>query len=179
MSCNPPQYRFCPCCGGPLETRPRGDRDRLVCRECRKVLYINPAVGVAVVVRRGQEILWGRRKGGPYQGSWCLPCGYVEWGEEVRAAAAREFEEETGLAVEVEEVLAVYSNFHDPQRLTVGIWFAGKVVGGTLQAGDDLSEVRFFPLEILPLPLAFATDALVAAELKEGKARLIPDLPDL
>jgi len=175
MSCNPPAYRCCPCCGGELATRLRGGRDRLVCRECSKTLYVNPAVGVALVVRRGNEILWGRRKGGPYRDAWCIPCGYVEWGEEVRAAAAREFAEETGLVVEVGEVLAVHSNFHDPERLTVGIWFAGQVTGGALRAGDDLAEVAFFPLEAPPRPLAFPTDAMVLAELKAGKLDLIPD----
>lgn len=46
------------------------------------------------------------------------------------------------------------SNFHDPAKLTVGIWFAGTVTGGTLQAGDD---AKFFALDELP-PLAFPTD---------------------
>jgi 8-oxo-dGTP diphosphatase len=175
MSCNPPSFRFCPCCGGELSTRRRGDLDRLVCRACSKTLYVNPVVGVAVVVRRGAEILWGRRQGGPYREAWCIPCGYVEWGEEVRAAAAREFREETGLVVELGEVLAVHSNFHDPERLTVGIWFTAQVTGGALQAGDDLAEVAFFPLAEPPQPLAFPTDAVVLAELREGKVALVPD----
>ena len=128
-----------------------------------------------MVVRRGEEILWGQRAGGPYADAWCLPCGYVEWGEEVRTAAAREFLEETGFDVEIGPVLAVHSNFHDPERLTVGIWFAGCVTGGILQAGDDLKAAAFFLLAAPPRPLAFPTDNLVVAELKAGRAELIPD----
>jgi 8-oxo-dGTP diphosphatase len=175
MSCNPPSFRFCPCCGGSLAKSSRGDRGRLVCRECKRVLYINPAVGVAVVIRRGREILWGQRAGGPLGGAWCIPCGYVEWGEEARDAAAREFLEETGLRVRVGPVLAVHSNFHDPDRLTVGIWFAGQVVSGILAASDDLQAAEFYPLMAPPQPLAFPTDALVAAELRAGRVELIPD----
>jgi 8-oxo-dGTP diphosphatase len=175
MSCNPPSFCFCPCCGGGLAKEQRGEGGPLVCRECGRRLYLNPAVGVAVVVRRGNDILWGRRAGGQYAGAWCLPCGYVEWGEEVRAAAAREFLEETGLQVEVGEVLAVHSNFHDPDRLTVGLWFAGRVVGGTLKPGDDLEDAAFFPLAAPPASLAFPTDALVLKALRQGKALMIPD----
>jgi ADP-ribose pyrophosphatase YjhB (NUDIX family) len=175
MSCNPPSFRFCPCCGGALETKVLKGHERLLCRDCGKVLYLNPAVGVAVVVRRGDEILWGRRTSGPHRDAWCIPCGYVEWGEEARAAAAREFQEETGLKVEIGEILAAHSNFHDPERLTVGLWFAGRVVGGKLAPGDDLKEVAFFPLDDPPRPLAFPTDALVVAELRAGKIALIPD----
>ncbi len=76
----------------------------------------------------------------------------------------------------VGELLSVHSNFHDPERLTVGLWFAGRVVGGDLRAGDDLTEVAFFPVAQSPQPLAFPTDALVAGELLAGKLFLIPDM---
>jgi hypothetical protein len=49
-------------------------------------------------------------------------------------------------------------------------------VGGELRAGDDLTEVAFFPVAQPPQPLAFPTDALVAGELRAGKVYLIPDI---
>ena len=109
----------------------------------------------------------GRRGLNHYKGGeWCIPCGYVEWGEEVREAARREFLEETGLEVDIGPVYAVHSNFHKPESLTVGIWFHGTAIGGALKAGDDLDAVGYFPTEAPPEPLAFPTDRLVLDQLQ-------------
>ena len=153
-----------------MESRRRGDRERLVCASCGSVLYRNPAVGVAVILMDGSRVLLGRRSRGAYQGMWCIPCGYVEWGEDVRDAARREFMEETGLDVELGPVYEVHSNFHNPDSLTVGVWFTGTSVGGSLQADDDLDSVEFFPLDALPDELAFPTDKLVLDRLRREAA---------
>ena len=107
----------------------------------------------------------GRRQRGAYAGRWCIPCGYVEWNEDIRAAAKREMLEETGLVVDIGGVFAAHSNFHDRNRQTVGVWFRGKIVGGELKPGDDLDRVELFALDHLP-ELAFPTDALVLASLQ-------------
>ncbi len=125
-----------------------------------------PTVGVAVVVRDAAgRVLLGKRAVGWGAGQWCIPCGSLEWGEDVRAAAERELLEETGVRARAGEVVAVHSNFHDPKRLTVGIWFAGEDVSGEPAPADgELSEVAYFdPAE--PPPLAFPTDALVLEQL--------------
>ena len=100
-------------------------------------------------------------------GRWCVPCGFCDWGEDVRAAAARECREESGIEVEIGEVMQVASNFHDPEKPTVGVWFAARAVGGTLQAGDDASDAGWFALDDLP-ELAFPTDVMLFEGLRQS-----------
>jgi len=157
---------FCPQCGTRLESRQKSGRERQCCPECGYVEYRNPAVGVAVVLRdESGRVLLGRRATGDYTGLWCIPCGYVEWDEDVREAAVREFEEETGVRVELGEVLAVHSNFHNREKQTVGIWFEGKEAGGRLHPVDgEFTELGWFAPDEPPA-LAFPTDALVLEQL--------------
>jgi ADP-ribose pyrophosphatase YjhB (NUDIX family) len=164
----PGEYVYCPLCGSSLERRERGGKSRPVCSRCGFVHWRNPGVGAAVVVRdaAGAILMVRRAPGTTRPGLWSVPCGFVDYGEEIREAAARELLEETGLVAEVGAVVHVASNFHDPEKLTVGIWFAGRVVGGSLRAGDDADDARFFALDDLP-PLAFETDAAFL----EGLAR--------
>jgi len=74
------------------------------------------------------------------------------------------------LHVDLGEVIAVHSNFHDRSAQTVGVWFSGRIVGGTLEAGDDLDRLGYFALADPP-PLAFPTDAQVIAMLAARRRR--------
>ena len=116
---------------------------------------------------KDNKLLLGRRAANStYPGLWCIPCGYVEYDEDVYQAVVRECFEETGLVIETQGVFTVLSNFHNPETHTVGIWFNTKVIGGVLQPGDDIDRAEFFELEAIP-PLAFPTDAKVIRLLKE------------
>ena len=116
-------------------------------------------------------MLLGRRARGAYRGQWCIPCGYVEYDEDVRDAARREFREETGIEVVLGEVFAVHSNFHNPAMHTVGVWFRGEAAGGEPRADDELDRVEFFALDGgLPAAIAFPTDRIVLADLRRTAA---------
>lgn len=165
----PGEFTYCPFCGADLQRRTAAGKSRMACPDCSFVHWRNPGVGAAVVVRDGDgRVLLIRR--GPeatQPGFWAVPAGFVDYGEEIRAAAARELREETGLIAEVGDAIFVASNFHDPAKLTVGIWFEGTVVGGTLRAGDDADDADWFPLDDLP-ELAFETDAELLWRLRQA-----------
>lgn len=181
-------FRFCPRCAAPLARRSFDSIERAACPRCGYVQYRNPVVGVAAVIlerdvrailgeeatrpfrrdgARATRVLLGRRTL-TYRGRYCFPCGYVEFDEEIREALERETREETGLEVMPEELVAVHSNFHDPDGQSVGIWFRARPLGGCLAPGDDIDELLFVPIPDPGVPLAFPTDALVLESLARG-----------
>jgi 8-oxo-dGTP diphosphatase len=162
----PGEFVYCPRCGTRLTRAVVDGRERAVCPTCSYVHYRNPAVGAAALVADAEgRVLLVRRAHGLGKGKWSVPAGFVEYGEDVRDAAARELFEETGLEAEIGPVAFVASNFHDPGKLTVGVWFRATVTGGRLVAGDDADAAQFFDLDDLP-PLAFDTDRALFDLLK-------------
>jgi ADP-ribose pyrophosphatase YjhB (NUDIX family) len=112
-----------------------------------------------VLIERDGQVLLGRRSGRVGTAKWGLPMGFIEHDEDFLTAACREVKEETGLDVEICSILSVVSNFLSPRLHTLAIVLLARVTGGTLQAGDDLEAVEWFPLAG-PLPeMAFEADA--------------------
>ena len=101
-----------------------------------------------------------RRASQPGIGLWSIPGGYVDRGEVVEEAAAREVLEETGLDVVVERLLGLFSQRGHPVIVAA---FAARETGGVLLAGPEAQEVGFFSTDSLP-PLAFPRDMEILAE---------------
>ena len=87
-----------------------------------------PTLTVDVVIPDGQgKVLLIRRGHAPYEGMWCFPGGMVDPGETVADAAVREVREETGLEVELDHVLGIYSALgRDPRGHYISITFVAR-----------------------------------------------------
>jgi 8-oxo-dGTP diphosphatase len=157
---------YCLLCGTPLEARRQEDRDRPTCPSCGFIHYLDPKVAVAVVLGDERGVLLGRRSIDPGKGLWSFPAGYVNRGEVLEEAAAREVLEELGLAVRLSGLVGVYSERGEPVVLIV---FAGEVETGEPRPdGHEVSEVRRFALDALPEDLAFPHDRRVLEDWKRA-----------
>jgi ADP-ribose pyrophosphatase YjhB (NUDIX family) len=158
---------FCTECGSALELREAFGKVRQVCPDCGHVHFDDPKLAVGVVVEMDGGIVLGRRNHEPMLGLWSFPSGFVDRGEVVEEAAIREVEEETGLKTTIDRLLGVFSDAGDR---TVFIAYAGRAVGGKLEAGDECFEVRSFPPDQLP-DLAFPHDNAIIAAWQQGRDR--------
>ncbi len=119
-----------------------------------KFIPVTPHLAVDTVIIYLGKLVLIRRKNPPFQGLYALPGGFVEVGETVETAAAREAKEETGLDIGNLKLLGVYSEpSRDPRGHTVSVVFL--VVGnGKLKAGSDASDTGLFGMNDIP-ELAF------------------------
>ena len=106
--------KFCAGCATPLELRESAGRPRPVCPNCGRVVYYDPKIAATAIIQRQGQVLLIRRAGEVGYGLWSMPGGYVDQGEPVEAAAAREAWEETGLEVEVEQLVGLLSEAGNP-----------------------------------------------------------------
>ena len=133
------------------------------------MLYRNPAPAAGVLLPGPRGVLLVRRKFAPAAGDWCLPAGFIEYGESPERCAIREIAEETGLRVRLTGLFGVYAGFDDPRVRAVLILYTGERVSGRLRAGDDAVEAAYWRLDRLPRRIAFAAHRKALEDLRRGR----------
>jgi 8-oxo-dGTP diphosphatase len=129
-----------------------------------------PSVGVGVFVFKDGKFLLGKRVGSHGYGTWCVPGGYLEYGETFEECAAREVMEETGIKIKnIKFYTSVNNIFKDEDHHSITIfmfsdWAAGKP---KVTEPDKFIDIGWYNFKNLPKPLFLALE-----ELKKDKPGL-------
>lgn len=135
-----------------------------------------PAVGVGAMIRRGDEILFARRRSGHGSGYYCWPGGGLEFGESLQEGLAREVFEESGLVI-VDAQLICVSNIRAYGHHYIDFEFLVDRFEGALESKeiDITGEWRWHKLSDLPQPL-FLPCKLALSSLSSGVVINEPDV---
>ena len=139
---------FCLQCGSKAELKVPADdnRERIVCPNCNYIHYQNPNLVCGAVVTSGTKVLLCKRAIEPRAGFWTLPAGFMELGETLEQAAARETLEEAEATV---TDLKPYCTYSVPHAGQVHMLFLGELQG-SFGAGPESLECGLFEEHEIP-----------------------------
>jgi ADP-ribose pyrophosphatase YjhB (NUDIX family) len=131
-----------------------------------------PLMGVGAVIVRDGRVLLVRRGRDPMKGHWTLPGGVLEVGESLAQGVAREVREETGLDVEVLELVELLDRIHrEDGRVRFHYVIADYlclVKGGELQAASDADAARWVERAEWNSHSALLLDPITARVIEKG-----------
>jgi 8-oxo-dGTP diphosphatase len=104
-----------------------------------------PTLAVGAIVIRDDALLMVRRGREPNKGLWTIPGGRVEAGEYLSDALRREVREETGIEIDVGDLLGVLERKGDVHYVILD-FLAQPLDDATPAAADDAAEARWVPL---------------------------------
>jgi ADP-ribose pyrophosphatase YjhB (NUDIX family) len=168
--------KYCSQCGQPVEKRvPPGDHlPRYVCPACGAIHYQNPKIVVGCVPEHEGRILLCKRAIEPRLGYWTVPAGFMEIGETLQAAAARESWEEALARVEIGSLLAVVNVVHAHQ---VHVMFRAELPKPEFGVGAESLEVGLYRPDDIPWKeIAFPSIDFALARYLDDRARGVAGL---
>jgi ADP-ribose pyrophosphatase YjhB (NUDIX family) len=141
--------KFCSACGQPVVLKiPDGDHlPRHVCPACGMVHYENPRIIAGCVPEWEGKLLLCKRAIEPRRGFWTIPAGFMENGEALQDAAARESMEEALARVEIGSLLAIVNVIRAHQ---VHIMFRARLLDTDFGVGPESLEVQLYDESEIP-----------------------------
>ena len=141
--------KFCSACGQAVTLKiPDGDHlPRFVCTACDTVHYENPRIIAGCVPEWQGKILLCKRAIEPRRGFWTIPAGFMENGEAVQDAAARESMEEALARVAIGSLLAVVNVLRAHQ---VHVMFRARLLDTDFGVGPESLEVALYDESEIP-----------------------------
>jgi len=141
--------RFCGRCGQPMKNH--GTEPAKQCGSCGNIVYPRISPAIIVLIKKDDTILLAHNDRFPESLYSCV-AGFVDPGENLEEAAAREIKEEVGLSV---KNIRYFHSQSWPFPNTLMIGFTADYAGGEITPdGIEITDARWFSREELPqLPM--------------------------
>ena len=148
---------FCPKCGGPdlgQQVPPGDTHERLMCRGCGYIHYVNPKIIAGCIIEQDGKYLLCQRAIPPRPGTWTLPAGFMEAGETTEQAIERRCRFEVG--VEIAHLTPIAADFRyceiDPSGIVeneICPVFAAQIVSPLRVNPDEVVDYQWVELTSL------------------------------
>lgn len=143
-------WKHCPRCAAPLESDGKAAR----CDACGFTTYASAEPTACALVLDGEgRVLLARRAFEPEAGKWDVPGGFLEEDEDPLDGLRRELREEAGVEIEPLELAGIWADRYggvEGATATLNLYWRARIVSGEPEPADDVSELRWFPLDDLP-----------------------------
>ena len=130
------RHRFCGLCGNPTRSEEAGHMRRCTDPACHTMHFPRTDPAVIMLVTDGDRALLGRNKNFPVPGMYSTLAGFVEPGESLEDAVAREVREETAI-----EVAAVHYHSSQPWPFPANIMLGFYAEAETTDIAVDYNEL--------------------------------------
>ncbi|WP_162055272.1 NAD(+) diphosphatase [Pontibacter pamirensis] len=153
------RHRFCPNCGSVTYSTQAGHVRQCTNKACSRHHFPRTDTAIIVVISEGDACLLGRQAVWP-KGMYATIAGFLEPGETLEQAVAREAQEETGVEL---QTVTYHSSQPWPFPSSVMVGFSAVARNRNLKLdNDELEDARWF------------TRSEMAAGLQDGSLRLPP-----
>ncbi len=138
-------HQFCGRCGVPLKTK--ADERAKECPQCGLLHFPRLAPAIIVLVERGDQLLLARSRHF-MPGMYSVLAGFVEPGESLEEAVAREVKEEVGIEIKDIEYFGSQP-WPFPHSLMIG--FTATYAGGEISLENkEIEDADWYTVEKLP-----------------------------
>ncbi len=141
--------------------------------------YPRPALTVDCIIfgldKKELKVLLIKRGHEPYIGKWALPGGFVDMKEDLKSAALRELEEETGVKdVFIEQLFTFGKQGRDPRGRVVSVAYYALVnlSEHPIHASSDADDAAWYNIDELP-PLAFDHEEIMDVATKRLRGKVV------
>ena len=123
-----------------------------------------PGAGIATLVLKDNKVLLGKRHTNPEkassllrgEGTWTMPGGKLDFGQDLVRAAKREALEETGIKIKNLKIISLSNDIvEDVHFLTVGFLCTDFEGEPKVMEPEEITEWQWFPIDKLPYPIFF------------------------